>query len=176
MSSSCTQCAWTLKFRGLASWKWLEARCVPIEMRRKPKPSHHFHPMMIVVCDWTNHTYIKIFPLKIFKCRLVVLSSIFHFKNHTYMLSNTVSKNRQWDRCQTIIRIGHSKLTHGHFTSRNNPQHMRTGEDTPLTIKRFVMERPSLNNRRRRFLGFTNKTMKKLNDGDKTYGNTLRVC
>ena len=52
-------CTWTLNLRGLASWKWLEARCLIIEMRRQPRPPHHIHPKMIVVCYWTN--YIKPF-------------------------------------------------------------------------------------------------------------------
>ena len=56
----------------------------------------------------------------------------------------------------------------------SNPQHVKTGEDTPLTIKRILTERPSLNNIRRQFFGSTNKTMKQLlNDGDTTYGDTL---
>ena len=33
--------AWILNFRGLASWKWLEARCRIIELPRKPRPQHH---------------------------------------------------------------------------------------------------------------------------------------
>ena len=51
---------------------------------------------------------------------------------------------------------------------------MKTGEDTPLTIKLILTERPSLNHRRRQFFGSTYKTMKQfLNDGDITYGDTL---
>ena len=56
----------------------------------------------------------------------------------------------------------------------HNPQRMKTGEDTPLTIKNILTERPSLNNRRRQFFGTTNKTMKQLlNDGDTAYGDTI---
>ena len=45
----------------------------------------------------------------------------FHFSFHKYMLPNTVSEKRQWDRCPTRSRIGHSKLTHGHYMSRDQP-------------------------------------------------------
>ena len=47
-----------------------------------------------------------------------------------YTLHNTVSENRQWDRRPTGLRIGHSKLTHGHFMSREQPQHVKTGEES----------------------------------------------
>ena len=60
------------------------------------------------------------------------------------MLPNTLSENQQWDRCPTRLRIGHSKRTHGHYMSREQPQHVKTEEDTPLTIKRSLMECPSL--------------------------------
>ena len=36
-------------------WNWLEAKCLIIEMRRKPRPSHHFHYKMILVCEWLNY-------------------------------------------------------------------------------------------------------------------------
>ena len=56
---------------------------------------------------------------------------------------------------------------------REKPQNVNTREDTPLTIKRILTERSSLNNRRRQFFG-SNKTMKQfLNDGDTIYGDTL---
>ena len=91
------------------------------------------------------------------------------------MLPNTVCKNRQWERCLTKLRIGHSKLTHGHYLSREQPSTCEDcGEDTPLTIKHILTECSSLNNRRRQFFDSTNKTMKQLlNDGDTTYGGTL---
>ena len=55
----------------------------------------------------------------------------------------------------------------------DNPQHLKTGEDTQLT-KRILTERPSLNNRRRQFFGSTNETVKQLLiDGDTAYGETL---
>ena len=51
---------------------------------------------------------------------------------------------------------------------------MKTGEDTPLTVKHIQTERPLLNNRKRHIFGSTSKTMKQLhNDGDKTYVDTL---
>ena len=92
-----------------------------------------------------------------------------------YVLPNTVCENRQWERCLTRLRIGHSKLTHGHYIFREqSPTCEDCGEDTPLTIKRILLECPSLNNRRRQFFGIINKTMKQLlNDGDTTYGGTL---
>ena len=62
-----------------------------------------------------------IFPLAIFACRLVVLHSISLFTNKAYMLLNTVSENRQWDRCPTKLSIGLSKLIHGHYMSREQP-------------------------------------------------------
>ena len=56
----------------------------------------------------------------------------------------------------------------------NNPQHVKTGKDTPLTIKHILTECPSLNKRRLQIIGSTNKTMKQLlNDGDTSYGGTL---
>ena len=56
----------------------------------------------------------------------------------------------------------------------NNPKHVKTGEETPLTIKLILTERPSLTNRKLQFFGSNNKTMKQLhNDGDTTYGDTL---
>ena len=56
----------------------------------------------------------------------------------------------------------------------NNPQHVNTGGDTSLTIKRILTEHQSLKNRRRQFFGSTDKTMKQLlRDGDTTYGDTL---
>ena len=60
-------------------------------------------------------------------------------------------------------------LCHG-----NKPQHVKTGVDTSLTIKRILTERPSLNNRKRQFFDSTSKPMKQLiNDGDTTNGDTL---
>ena len=62
----------------------------------------------------------------------------------------------------------------GTICQGNSPQYVKTGDDTPLTIKRILTERPSLNNRRLKFFGFTNKTMKQiLNDGDTAYDDTL---
>ena len=56
----------------------------------------------------------------------------------------------------------------------NNPQHDKTGEDTSLTIKHVLSERPLLYNGKRQFFGSTNKMMKQLiNDGDIAYGDTL---
>ena len=55
----------------------------------------------------------------------------------------------------------------------NHPQHVKTAENTQLTLKRILKERPSHNNRRRQFFDSTNKTMKQLNDGDTTYGDTV---
>ena len=54
-----------------------------------------------------------------------------------------------------------------------SPQHVKTGEDTPLPIKHILTDIPSLNNRRRQFFGSTNKTVKLLNDGDATNVDTL---
>ena len=57
---------------------------------------------------------------------------------------------------------------------RSNPQHVKTGEDTPLTVKLILTKPLSLNNRRLQLFGSTNKTMiQLLNDGDTTYGDTL---
>ena len=95
-------------------------------------------------------------------------------QKNIYMLPNNVCENRQWERCLTRLRIGHSELTHGHYMSREQPQRVETGEDTPLTIKHIVTEYPPLNNRRLQFFCSTNKTMEQLlNDGDTTYGGTL---
>ena len=102
-------------------------------------------------------------------------NKLLEITDNIYMLPNTVCENRQWERCLTRLRIGHSKLTHGHYMSREQPPICEDcGEDTPLTIKHILTECPSLNNRRRQFFGTTNKTMKQLlNDGDTTYGGTL---
>ena len=88
---------------------------------------------------------------------------------------NTVSENRQWEKCPIRLRIGHSKLTHGHYMSREQPPICENcAENTPLAIKRILTERPSLSNRRRQLFGSTNKNMKQLlNDRDTTYGCTL---
>ena len=52
---------------------------------------------------------------------------------------------------------------------KNKPQHVKSVEDTPLTIERILGKRPSLNNRGRQFFGSTYKTMEQLlNDGDTT--------
>ena len=90
-------------------------------------------------------------------------------------LPNTICKNRQWERCLTRLRIGHTKLTHGHYMSREQPQTCEDcGEDIPLTIKHILTECPALNHKRRQFFGTANKTMKQLlNDGDTSYGGTL---
>ena len=37
------------------------------------------------------------------------------------VLPNTVSENRQWERCPTRQMIGLSKFTHGHNISREQP-------------------------------------------------------
>ena len=56
-----------------------------------------------------------------------------------YMLPNTVCENRQWERCLTRLRIGHSKLTHRHYMSREQPLACKDcREDTPLTIKHIL--------------------------------------
>ena len=91
------------------------------------------------------------------------------------MLPNTVCENRQWEICQTILKIGHSKLAHGHSMSRVQPCSCENcREEIQPTIKHILTECASLNNRRRQRFGNTNKTMKKLlNDGDTTYGGTL---
>ena len=55
----------------------------------------------------------------------------------------------------------------------NNPQHVKTGVNTPLTLKHILTERPLLNNRKRHLFGSTNKTMKQiLNNGDTTFSDT----
>ena len=90
---------------------------------------------------------IYIFLLAIFAWRLVVLSSLSLSTNNIFMLPNTVSENRQWDRCPTRLRTGHRKLAHGHIMSKEQPQNLKTGEDTPLTIKLILTERRSLNNK-----------------------------
>ena len=46
------------------------------------------------------------------------------------MLPYAVSENRQWDTYPTRLRIGHSKVKHGHYMSREEPQHVNTGEDS----------------------------------------------
>ena len=76
------------------------------------------------------------------------------------MLPNTVCESRQGERCLTRLGIGNSKLTHGHYMSREQPPTCEDcGEDTLPTIKHTLTECPSLNNRRRQFLGTTNKTI-----------------
>ena len=56
----------------------------------------------------------------------------------------------------------------------NNPQLVKTGQDTPPTLKHIPRKRPSLNNRKRELFDSNNKTIKQLlNDGDTTFGNTL---
>ena len=72
------------------------------------------------------------------------------------------------------LKIDHGKLTHEHYISRKRPPACETGEDTPLTMKNILTERPLLNNRRHKFFGYLKKTMKQLfSDGVKTYSDTL---
>ena len=88
-----------------------------------------------------------------------------------YTLANTVSGKRQWDRCPTRFRMDHSKLTHEDYISREQPP---TCEDTPLTIKRTLTERPSPSSIKRQFFGSNIKTVKHLlNNGDTTYFDPL---
>ena len=55
-------------------------------------------------------------------------------------------------------------------------QHVKTGENTPLTVKRILTGSPLPNNRKRKFLGSTNKSIKQvLNDGDTIYGDNKFV-
>ena len=66
-----------------------------------------------------------------------------------YTLAHAVSENRQWDRCPTRLRIGHIKLTHGHYKSREQPPTCEDcGEDTPVTKKCILTERLSLNKKK----------------------------
>ena len=76
------------------------------------------------------------------------------------MLPYAVSENRQWDTYRTRLKIGHSKVKHGHYMSREQPQHVNTGEDSLLTIKRILTERPSLNKRTHQFFRSANKALK----------------
>ena len=92
-----------------------------------------------------------------------------------YPLPNSSCENRQWERCLARLRIGHSKLTHGHLMSREQPPTCEDcGEDFRLTIKHILSECPALNNKRRQFCGSANRTMKQLlNKGDTSYGGSL---
>ena len=38
--------------------------------------------------------------------------------DNIYILPSTMRMNRPWIRCLTRLRIGHSKLKHGHYMSR----------------------------------------------------------
>ena len=40
---------------------------------------------------------------------------------------------------------------------RNNPQHVKTGEDTPITVKLIPTKRPSLNNKYANFFALLTK-------------------
>ena len=58
--------------------------------------------------------------------------------------------------------------------NENRPAYEDYGEDTPLTIKHILTERPSINTKRRQLFGTTTKTMKQLLiDGNKSYGGAL---
>ena len=92
LTSPSTLCSWTLKFWWLASWKWLEVRCLLIEIPQKPRPSHHVRP--------------KIFPSAVPACRVVLarnwtmttwVLSYFRFDPSEYLLSLPL--------CVTIHRI-----------------------------------------------------------------------
>ena len=95
--------------------------------------------------------------------------------DNIYTLPNILCENRHWDRCLARLRIGHSKLTHWHYMSREQaPIYEDCGKDTPLKIKHILTQCPLLNNRRRQFFDSINKTMKQLhNDGDTSYCGTL---
>ena len=92
-----------------------------------------------------------------------------------YPLPNSSGENRQWERCLARLRIVHSKLTYGHYMSREQaPTCEGCEEDFPLTIKHILSECPVLNNRRRQFLGSTNRTMMQLlNKGDASFSGSL---
>ena len=55
--------------------------------------------------------------------------------DNVYMLPNSVCENKHWEICLTRLRIGHSKLTVGHYMSREPPTCEDCGEDTPPTKK-----------------------------------------
>ena len=95
--------------------------------------------------------------------------------DNIYILPCIISENRHWERCPRRLRVSHSKLSHVHYTTREHPPSCEDcGEYTPLTISHVLTECPQLNNRRRRFFGTTNKTMKQFFiDGDTSCGGTL---
>ena len=44
-------------------------------------------------------------------------NNLLQIKYNGFMLPNTLCENIQWKRCLTRLKIGHNKLTHGHFLS-----------------------------------------------------------
>ena len=57
---------------------------------------------------------------------------------------------------------------------RNHSQHVKTEDDTPLTINCILTKISTLNNRSRQLFGTANKTMRQiLNDRGTGYGGTL---
>ena len=58
-------------------------------------------------------------------------------------LPNSTCDNRRWERILSRLRLGHSRLTHGHIMTNDPPPSCEhCGEDTRLTIKHILIECP----------------------------------
>ena len=83
-------------------------------------------------------------------------------------LSNSTCSNRHWERTLARLRLGHSRLTHGHYMSRDPAPHCEhCGEGTLLTIKHILIECPHHQQARMRAFKRNTLTLKNiLKDGD----------
>ena len=56
-------------------------------------------------------------------------------------LPNSVCQDRRWERTLTRLRIGHSRLTHGHLMTATAPPTCEyCGEEVEVTIKHILIE------------------------------------
>ena len=83
-------------------------------------------------------------------------------------LSNSTCSNRHWERILARLRLGHSRLTHGHYMTRDPAPHCEhCGEGTILTIKHILIECPQHQLARLRAFNRSTLTLKNmLKDGD----------
>ena len=89
-------------------------------------------------------------------------------------LPNSSCPNRMWERALVRLRSGHSRLTHGHIMTRDQPPTCQDCEDSPLTIKHLLVECPLHRSKRLIHFGSTNVTLSQiLKDRDTSFGGPL---
>lgn len=90
-------------------------------------------------------------------------------------LPNSTCKNRRWERLLARLRLGHSRLTHGHImTNDPAPSCDHCGGGTGLTIKHVLVECPQYQQARLRAYHRSTLTLKEmLKNGDTSPGGPL---